>query len=212
MKARALGKAMREQRRQLRRQLAESKARFRAELRASPRFQERARRRRRRSLTTLMMALLLLLFIDRCECGPAPLPPPAPKPAPPDAGVARAAFPRLDAGFVAPSHRAKFGLEEPAPPVWLDEFRLQVAARSTKLADCFRGVNRPGALRWSTGVNVKSGQVSDHALEPVGEAPGLDATRRECLIHALSEPTYRLDPKGIPPPSTPVRVSIVLEF
>ena len=88
--------------------------------------------------------------------------------------------------------RGKYQNEAQSSPSWLDEFRLQVAARSPRLAECFSGTDRPGALRWTTAVNEESGAVSDHGLELVGTGADLYGKQRECVLAVLSSPGYRL--------------------
>ncbi|MBK7865320.1 MAG: hypothetical protein IPJ65_43340 [Archangiaceae bacterium] len=94
-------------------------------------------------------------------------------------------------------------------PAWLDEFRMQVAAASPRLAECFTGIERQ-ALRWSAAVNPKPGTVADHSLEPVGVGTDLTADQRTCVQAVLSSPVYRLTQLGDEP--LPRRVSLVIEF
>jgi hypothetical protein len=92
----------------------------------------------------------------------------------------------------------------------MDEYRLQVAARSPRLARCFQGAGRPGALRWTASVNPTRGEVSDHQLQPIGGGAELRREQRECLLEALSSPPYRLTAPGAP--ALPDRVGLVIEF
>jgi hypothetical protein len=159
--------------------------------------------------------LLLASFI-RCECAP---PPPAelpkveakgatePQVAPPVPTPARRQ--PLHAR-IEPQARASYPGHEQASPAWLEEFRLQVAARSPRLAQCFTGSDRPGTLRWTTSVNPRSGAASDHELEPVGASAELRREQQECIVRALSNPPYRLT--APPGESLPQRVSLVIEF
>lgn len=204
-------RALRAQRRALRKQLAESAKQLRAQVQALPAMQERQKARRRKrqaALTTLMAILLLLLLLRQCDCGPGLTPSALPR----DAGVADAGTSPLAAPKVRPQRRGQLRLAESPAPFWLDDYRLQVASRSPRLADCFQGAERPGALRWTAAVNAVSGHVADHELEPVGETQGIDPVRRECLVKALSAPPYHLMAGGDAGSSTPVRVSIVIEF
>ena len=85
-----------------------------------------------------------------------------------------------------------------------------MAARSPRLAACFEGATRPGALRWTTRVEATTGTVSDQLLEPVLEADPLRATQRACVLEVLTSPRYTLearDRRSVPP-----RVSLVIEF
>jgi hypothetical protein len=162
----------------------------------------------------LCVLLLLALFI-RCDCGPPPIP------EPPEIVVKDAGVPAKDAGVVhvprKPLHgkmdtqpRGSYGLGLGGTPPWLEEFHLQVAARSLRLAQCFRGSDRPGAIRWSVSVDPQSGALADHEIEVVGTAGDLDAVQNKCVIEVLSKPGYHLsqyDAGGLPD-----RVSMVVEF
>jgi hypothetical protein len=213
VKASALRRALRRQRKAMREQLGRSKARLREQLGQNPALRARARQRRLRAVLTLAIVVLLLSLLRCCSCGegaPAPVSPPAM-----DAGtvaVKPAAKPPLTAPRLSLQRRGDLKLDDTAALTWLDEFRLQVAARSPKLANCFRGADRPGALRWTTAMNPGSGQVSNHELEPMGGTLGLNPQQRECLIQALSEPRYQLRNRPPEESSTPSRVSIMLEF
>jgi hypothetical protein len=113
-------------------------------------------------------------------------------------------------GKVPEQPRPAFGPQNAGSPPWLDEFRMQVAARSPRLADCFTGVERPGALRWAAAVNPNGGSVSDHELEPVGVGTDLSADQRKCILGVLSSPKYQLTVPGTS--GLPNRVSLVIEF
>jgi hypothetical protein len=111
---------------------------------------------------------------------------------------------------VAPRDRPAFAGPAPDPLPWLAAFRLQVAARSPRLAECFVGAPRPGALKWSAAVEPRAGRVSDPSLEPTLSTEALTPTQRACALAVLSDPAYRLDAGS--GPSTPSRVSLVIEF
>lgn len=166
---------------------------------------------RRRRWWLLLLLLLLLLFL---KCDPEPplseleLPsvgqpaalmpaPPPPAPEPPATRV-----PRRD--------RAAFAGVVPEQLPWLAAFRLQVAARSPRLAECFLGASRPGALKWTAAVEPQHGRVSDPTLEPTLSSDALTRVQRACVLAALSEPPYQLDAGEAP--STPSRVGMVIEF
>jgi hypothetical protein len=215
MNPRELRQAMRQRRVELRKSMRLAGRQARARIEQLPEVRRaRARRRLRR---TLGFALLLLLAsLMRCECA-QPLPPEAPK-----VEAKGAAEPRVEPPVptparrqplraqIEPQARASYPGHEQASPAWIDEFRLQVAARSPKLAQCFTGSDRPGTLRWSASVNPRSGAASDHELEPVGASAGLRREQHECIVGALSSPPYRLTaPLG---ESLPQRVSLVIEF
>lgn len=170
----------------------------------------------RRAVTVAL--LLLLAWLVRCDCqqGPPVPPPPAKgetqetleaRPKPPVTAPARREPLRAQ---VRRQPRATYEGEAPAPPDWLEDFRLQVAARSPRLAQCFTGTDRPGALRWSASVNPESGAVSDHEAEPVGPGPELRREQRDCVVRTLSTPPYRLSARQRQ--ELPTRISLVLEF
>lgn len=181
----------------------------RAELARRPRSPREDERRRRRRWLLLLM-LLLLLLLSRCPCVPPPVPQGAAPgvetalpeqisspPDPPPAGVKRRDRPRFQ--VVAP---------EPLP--WLAAFRLQVAARSPRLAECFTGADRPGALKWTAAVEPTHGRVSDPTLEPTLSSIELTQAQRACVLAVLATPAYTLDAGDSP--STPSRIGLVIEF
>lgn len=86
---------------------------------------------------------------------------------------------------------------------------MQVAARSPRLAQCFKGAERPGALRWDVALNPSSGAVSDQFLETVG-AVELSAPQRECVERTLSNPGYHVS--ALPSEGLPTRVTLMIEF
>jgi hypothetical protein len=210
---RDLRRQMRARKKALRQDLARTKARLRARLRRNP-LLRRARRRRWRRLGTIAAGVIVaMLLLQRCACGPPP--PPAVGPTkdagvtPPEAGV-RVKTVSLTAPHLGHHPRATLPIEPVAPPPWLEEFHLQVAARSPRLAECFRGQEKPGALRWTTAVNSKNGAVFDSEFELLGDTTWMPG-QRECVTEVLSKPPYRFE--SPPPPSaTPPRVSLVLEF
>lgn len=169
------------------------------------------RRRRQRIAAGIAIALLLLLLID-CE-GPAgrgaklakavPSPSPkmlVPKPTPQKPLVAK----------LEPQKRPGYTLDARPGPDWLDDFRLQVAARSPRLSSCFNGSERGGVLRWTVSVDAKSGAVSGHEFEPLGNSAHLRTEQKACVTKALSDPAYLIkDPAS---EALPNRVSLVLEF
>ncbi len=172
----------------------------------SPREQERRRRR----WLWLLLLLLLLLLCMRCGCVPPPPPgvavevPAAPAP------VAAPVAPDPPPARIARRARPRFEVTAPQPLPWLDAFRLQVAARSPRLADCFTGISRPGALKWTAGVEPTHGLVSDQVLEPTLSGDDLDTVQRACVFGVLASPPYTLDAGTSP--STPARVGMVIEF
>jgi hypothetical protein len=172
---------------------------------------QNAKKKRRIQRLLIVVLLLLLLFI-RCDCGPGL------ESAKPDAGIDAGLVSIPDAGTVKTTRPLRGQvrpvlrppLEMPAPlaPKWLDAFRIQVAARSARLAQCFDGAQRPGAIRWSCSMNSKTGVTSDHEFESVADS---DVNlNNQCLIQVLSKPPYGFT--GIDTAEMPGRVSIVIEF
>lgn len=218
---RAMKEATRAQQRAMKEQLHAQTA----ALKNNPQFveaQERAkRRRRRRQLALLVLILILLLLRLDCTCGPpAPVPPPEPPPpaevTPPDKPpvvkkrrVSKRKPPKLE-GKVDKSDREGMEVKPPPPPSWLGQFRLQVAARSPKLAACFEGNEKPGALRWSALVHAKSGKVTASSIEPAFRGAPLSERQAQCLIKGLTDVPYNLtEPDDS---AAPRRVSIIFEF
>lgn len=204
----------RAQRKALKAQMKAMRAQVRAQVAELPAV-KRARQRRtiRRAITATIILLLLLLI--RCDCGPGAgavkeLEKPEVEPkTKPDAGVKVPPKKPLT-GKGTRVNRGAFGVAAPPPPSWIDEFQLQVAARSPRLAQCFLGVERPGALRWAASVNGKSGAATDHEFELIGSVDDLTADQRECLIKVLSYPPYKLTAPE--KEALPNRVGMVIEF
>jgi hypothetical protein len=215
MNPRELRQAMRQRRDELRKSLRLTGRQAREQVEQLPAVRRaRARRRLRRTLGVAL--LLLLASLVRCECEQPP-PMEAPKveaKAPAEVEVERpvptpAQRSPLRARIETQA-RARYQGPERASPAWIDEFRLQVAARSPRLAQCFTGLDRPGTLRWTASVNPRSGAASDHELEPIGASGALRREQHECVVRALSNPSYRLTaPQG---ESLPQRISLVIEF
>jgi len=215
MNPRELRQAMRQRRNDLRKSLRLTGRQARERIEQLPAMR-RARARRRLRRTLGVAVLLLLASLMRCECAQPPpsevpkveakgevetqVEPPVPAPARRQPLRAR----------IEPRDRASYQGPERGSPGWLDEFRLQVAARSPRLAQCFTGSDRPGTLRWTASVNPRSGAASDHELEPIGASAELRRDQRECVVRALSTPPYKLTaPQG---ESLPHRASMVIEF
>lgn len=205
-----------ELRKRLRAQAKALRARTRAAVDANPAV-KRARERRRRILRGIGIAIiLLLLLLIRCDCGPGQPPPAAkavetkPEVKPKPKVVVKPGPRKPIDGTGGKASRNTIGLGAPASPTWIDEFQLQVAARSPRLAKCFTGIDRPGALRWSASVNPTSGAVSDHELEPVGVSVDLSPEQRECVVRVLSSPNYKLTAPE--KEALPNRISLVIEF
>ncbi|KFA94509.1 hypothetical protein [Archangium violaceum] len=215
MNPRELRRELRQRQKELRRSVEHMKRAARERVEQLPSVQREKRRRRVRRAVTLA-ALLLLAMLVRCECQPPPAPPPEPvvKPAPAEVKPKKpeppASKPKALSERMKRQRRGSYQNEAQTSPSWLDDFRLQVAARSPRLAQCFSGTERPGALRWTAAVNAASGSVSDHALELVGMGGELSGKQRDCVQGVLSSPGYRLKPEQ--QQDLPGRVSIVIEF
>lgn len=159
-----------------------------------------------------LLSLVLLLLLAWQSCRETPAPPPAP----PcvvgvelvEPGVALPPVPK--APRIGRIDRPEYKNEAPDPLPWLAAFRLQVAARAPRLAQCFVGVERPGALKWTTSVEPASGRVSDHTLEPAFESAPLTTEQRACVLGVLTDPPYRLEIGA--ERSTPPRVAVAIEF
>lgn len=207
--------AMKRRRAELRERFRAMKAKSEAALATDPRVQKARQRRRLKRVAAIALLLLLLLLI-RCEGPAAPAPPvavvdagtPAEKvveqKAPPKRVVKKIVIPPK------PVERPAFDTPDRPPAEWVDEFRLQVAARSPRLAACFNGATRPGALRWTTLVSLKTGAVGEHDFESMGLSADLSRSQLECLQRVLSKPEYHLT--DAPTEGLPERVSLVLEF
>jgi hypothetical protein len=208
---RAMEQALRARREALQRKLSGKLSRKLS--RKKPARKRPPEKDRRRWWLLLLILILLLLWALLQDCGgeepavaalprpgtpvqlePAPEPP-APEPPPPP---------------VARRERPAFDSEPPEVLPWITSFRMQVAARSPRLAECFVGVERPGRLKWTAAVEPTHGHVSDHSLEPMLQSDALTQQQRECVLSVLSAPPYRLEPgEGR---STPSRVGLVIEF
>ncbi len=170
-------------------------------------------KRRRRWWPWLLLLLLLLLLLRLCSCAEEPVPPP-PEPIP--AGPVEVGEPTPPEPPPRPPARVgripRGKYANPAPDVlpWVTQLRMQVAARSPRLAACFEGIARPGALKWTAAVEPGSGEVSDHTLEATTGSDALTAEQRACVLGVLSDPPYKLEAGA--ERSTPPRVSIAIEF
>lgn len=215
----------REARRAARRLMKQRRAEVKARLAAARAPADRARRRRnlRRRLVLLAILLLIYLLLRSCDCddppGAGPIADMGPDAAAmaddmgPDAARSRprkkAAKPRPIEASIRGTGRPTFENPTPAPPDWLVALRIQVSARGPRLARCFEGADRPGALRWSARVDIPRGVVSDHDFEPVLGGADLSKDLRRCLVGVLADPRYHLPPA---PEAGQPRISIVVEF
>jgi len=163
-------------------------------------------------LGALVAVLLVLLFVRGCDeeapTAAAPVCPPCDEgegEAGTDTGAAAVA-----GGRIPPQPRPAYRNPAPPPIPWLADLRLQVAGRSDRLAACFVGAERPGALKWTASVQPEDGRVAEAEVQPMLGGESLTAAQRDCVQQVLAEPPYRLDHDG--ERSTPPRVSLVIEF
>jgi len=162
----------------------------------------------------VLLLLLLLLLLRRCSCAEPPPPPPdvatpvieqVPVPT-----VAELEGQAPLKGRIARRDRPDYASKAPEVLPWLASFRMQVSARSPRLAACFEGVSRPGALKWTAAVEPVQGLVSDQDVEPTLSSDELTRAQRTCVFDVLSDPPYRLETED--PRATPSRVGLVIEF
>lgn len=196
-------RSLRERRQQMDQRV--ERLRNRPSLKERQEAKARRRKRRRQILLVVLALLLLLLLLRRCDvqrgAGPAGTPVAGqPTPVPTPALTAR----------TKTQKRPGYSVAARPGPDWLDEFRLQVAARSPRLAACFNGSERSGAIRWTASIDAATGAVTGHEFEPLGTTAILSADQKRCATQALSQPNYRLTLRPHQP--LPDRVSMVLEF
>lgn len=203
---------LRERRKALRLTLRERRRQLEQRLAALPTAKKTATRRRRLWGALL---LLILLCLSRCSCTtdvPAPQ-----KHAAPVVVVKVDTFTKKPntqtraPAKIATSLRAKYGAEIPVEPAWVEAFRLQVAARSQRLAQCFVGASKPGVLRWKASLTAETGAVFDHHLEAVAPSEELTAEQQRCVVNVLSNPGYSKLATTYAA-VLPESVSLVLEF
>ena len=175
----------------------------------------RKKRPRRRRWWLAAVALLLLLLLRDCSCNEPVSPPPPAVAATPEEPVPEEVIEPTPAraphrGRLATRHRPIYESELLDPLPWLASYRMQVSARSPRLAECFVGAARPGTLKWTASVEPDLGQVSEQTLEPTLLSDELTRQQRSCVFEVLSVPAYQLESDG--ERSTPVRVGMVSEF
>lgn len=169
--------------------------------------------RRAWALVGLLLLVVLVLLLRDCreEEPPTPLVCEA-LPCVPETGPAEAAAPAPAplTGHVDRRDRPEFAGRTPETPPWIASFRMQVAARGPRLAECFVGTGKPGQLKWTTSVEPGAGTVSDDTLEPMLSTADLTRAERECVLGVLADPAYHLEAGG--EDVTPSRVGLVIEF
>lgn len=207
---------LRSRRRALRQALRERTRAAKAQLDAHPLVRS-ARRRRRLRTAAAVAVLSVLALLSRCACATPPPPPepvveaPAPTPTPPPKPAPKPKRKPLQ-GKTEKTDRGAYPGEPRAQASWVDDYRLQVAARSSRLSACFTGIDKPGAIRWTASLNPERGTVSDHDLEALAASSPIWKKERECLIQALSNPPYKLPAEAAEAEGLPKRMSIVIEF
>lgn len=196
-------------------QLKARRAKLQASLAARRARQPKSPKKPRRTgwIPWALCIVLLLLLLRECshECPeheeePCICEEPVGEPVDTEAAPSEPAL----GGRVRRKNRSSYRSGSPAPLSWIAAFRLQVAARSTRLATCFQGAERPGTLKWTTSVEPVEGRVSEHALEPMIDTASLTTPQRTCVLGVLSSPTYDLVTGD--EPATPSRVGLVIEF
>lgn len=201
---------------ELRAQAAAARERVEAALTKNPHVQRARKRRRVVRIATVFVLLLLLLFL-RCDDGvPVVAEPVVVDAGTPTAEVVKPKPKPTKPKPVRPVTVASTKVERPdfetpsrLRDAWVDAFRLQVAARSPRLAECFIGASNPGALRWTTLVAPKTGAVGSHEFEALSVGAELNQAQQACLERVLSKPAYALE---LPTDGLPERVALVLEF
>jgi len=185
---------------------------LRARLEARRGRRPRPRRNERRGWVLLGLILVLLLLMHPCRCNEEPVhePPVCEDECPGSPAEPEPTPPAPLTGRLSRQDRPAFQGAAPDSPSWIDAFRLQVAARGPRLAECFIGADRPGRLKWTSSVEPLSGGVSEHVFEPMLITQELSRTERACIEGVLSSPTYTLEAGS--EPSTPSRVGLVIEF
>jgi hypothetical protein len=200
---------LRAQRKALRAELGQR----RAAIKARTTERDATRRQRRLAIALLILILLLLLLLRDCSCahatGPVRLTAFPIGPGVEATIITPAAEPPFT-GRVATTPRPAVKTQGVGPPLWLTSLRIQVAARSPRLAGCFEGTTRPGTLRWTVAVDADRGVVSDPEIEPTLAGQELSTRQRQCVLGVLADPPYRLATGD--EPATPARVGLVIEF
>lgn len=173
-----------------------------------------SKRRRWWPWVLVLLAIALLLCMGPCNADLVDDPPIVAEAATGPGAPMEPSPPPLEPladGRVSRQHRPEYRSGPPPTLPWLPAFRMQVAARSPRLAECFVGAEQPGKLKWTAAVDPVEGRVADHILEPTVQNTELTSFQRGCVLQVLVQPPYRLE-AGEDSPSTPSRVSIVIEF
>jgi hypothetical protein len=167
------------------------------------------RKPRRRWWWLVLLLLILLALLCCCGCPDEPEVPPEELVFDGKGVVVEVPEPEVPLDRTPRRDRPDFENKPADPLKWIDAFRLQVAARSPRLAECFVGADQPGTLKWTVSVEPGSGKVSDHVLEPTLGSADLTSEQRACVLGVLSDPPYRLE---VAERSTPSRIGMAIEF
>lgn len=209
---RAMRVASRERLAQSQQRQAEAAEQIR-EKRRKHRSKSKKRWRPSRLWWVVLALLVLLLFLRPCRCTPEPEPGSVGGPIVPvahDTDIVAVNEPPAPLPRTPRRPRPGLPAPDPGPPSWIDAFRLQVASRAPRLAECLEGSEAPGRFKWTTSVDPADGTVSEHTLEPVLLSGDLSTDERTCVLRVLSNPPYQLHTGT--EPSTPSRVGLVVEF
>lgn len=207
------GKTLRAQRKDLRRRMIAKRRELAQRLAALPAVQKRKARQRR---IWAALLLLILLCLSRCICDSVNPPPPRKGAQGAVVKVKSTMNPQPKRGAERPVKIAKrlrtpYKADDALEPPWVEAFRLQVAARSQRLAQCFVGTSKPGAIRWTASLTPETGAVFDHRIEPMPPAEDLTREQQTCLVEVLAKPGYqKLATTHVG--ALPETVSLVLEF
>lgn len=183
-------------------------------------FPKKATKGRHRA-TLIFLLVVAVLFIARCSCTPPehPQTQAPPQPLGSKAPVFRSGRPALSnaqQGQEGELRRGEFTARDQGAPEWFEVLRRQVLARSPRLADCFKGAERGGGVRWSATFNPVTGRVSDHSLLLINTTVTLLEEQESCLIDVLSSPQYApvVGESGGSSrlPSQPLQIHMVIEF
>ncbi len=168
----------------------------------------------------VVVAVAALLLRGACDEPPAPIVaaaapvcatcPEAPLCVPP-VRVARPTPPRRAKAKIPRTPRDDLDVGERAPPPWLEAFRRQVMARSTILAACFAGNERPGAAWWTARFDPGGGLAAEGRLEPVQGAAPLSTAQEQCVLRGLQDTRYALGSAADADPAAR-RLRLLIEF
>ena len=214
MKERLPKRLLRARRREMRLKLKERRARVKKQIQKTKSPLTQKYQKHRMLIALSLLALLLALISKECNCetqqrtsAPVPAPPftKSPKPSQPKTKTRAQPKGRLETR-IRPTYKSL----PPKPQHWVANFKLQVAARSPRLATCFEGSEQPGALKWIATIAPAQGEVLNQDFETFLGAIEISKQQRACLEQVLKSPAYRLPKAKANSPSS--RIGIVIEF